>query len=157
MRGFSTGGDGKFVSRNLDEIIMVNDFANYIPRLWNSTVFVNATLIPQEFSDYVSKTPNLSYEFANAIVATLPGQRYDYYRDSNFEVIKRNVLQVLDKYVEAMGYFNVDSNPSLLMELEPFSYAVMFIGLIFDVLLFIFVVVAILLVFSLLLISVHTK
>ena len=49
------------------------------------------------------------------------------------------------------------SHPDLLNRLEPYSYAVMFIGLIFDVLLIIFVVVAILLVYSLLLISVETK
>ena len=56
-----------------------------------------------------------------------------------------------------MGFYNVKSKPHLLQELELFDYAVMFIGLIFNVLLIIFVVVAILLVFSLLLISVETK
>lgn len=41
--------------------------------------------------------------------------------------------------------------------MAPYSYAVLFIGLIFDILLIIFVVVAILLIYSLLLISVETK
>ena len=58
---------------------------------------------------------------------------------------------------EALGFYNTRSFPDLLNELELFSYAVLFIGLIFDVLLLIFVIVAILLVFSLLLISVETK
>ena len=41
--------------------------------------------------------------------------------------------------------------------MQVFSYAVMFIGLIFDVLLLIFVTVSCLLIYSLLLISVETK
>jgi len=41
--------------------------------------------------------------------------------------------------------------------METYSYAVMFIGLIFDVLLLVFIVVACLLIYSLLLISVETK
>ena len=45
----------------------------------------------------------------------------------------------------------------LIQALLPYDYAVMFIGLIFDILLIIFVVVAILLIYSLLLISVETK
>ena len=45
----------------------------------------------------------------------------------------------------------------MLVILGLFDYAVLFIGLIFDVLLFIFIVIAILLVFSLLLISVESK
>ena len=49
------------------------------------------------------------------------------------------------------------SNPYLLQELEVFSYAVLFIGLIFDLLLIIFVIVSVLLIYSLLQISVETK
>ena len=58
---------------------------------------------------------------------------------------------------EALGFFNVKSFPDLLDEMELYNYAVMFIGLIFDILLIIFVIVAILLVFSLLMITVETK
>ena len=56
-----------------------------------------------------------------------------------------------------LGFFNVKSNPSLLQELVVYDYAVLFIGLIFDILLIVFIVVAILLIYSLLLISVETK
>ena len=63
----------------------------------------------------------------------------------------------MDKYDEALGFYNIKSNPLLLEALLPYDYAVMFIGLIFDILLIIFVVVAILLIYSLLLISVETK
>lgn len=91
------------------------------------------------------------------MIGTLPGQRYSYYADANFNNIKKNVLGELDKVDKALGYYNVYSNPDLLVQLEPYGYAVMFIGLIFDILMIIFVVVSILLIYSLLLISVETK
>ena len=53
--------------------------------------------------------------------------------------------------------FNVGTDISLLFEMHLYSYAILFIGLIFDILLIIFIVVACLLIYSLLLISVETK
>ena len=67
------------------------------------------------------------------------------------------MLDELSKLDQALGFYNVASNPNLLQLLEPYSYAVMFIGLIFDVLEIIFIVVSILLIYSLLMISVETK
>ena len=56
-----------------------------------------------------------------------------------------------------LGFYEIGSNLDLLRAMQVFSYAVMFIGLIFDVLLLIFVTVSCLLIYSLLLISVETK
>ena len=67
------------------------------------------------------------------------------------------MVRELNKIEEALGFYNVNSNPDLLKALEPYSYAVLFIGLIFDILLIVFVLVAILLIYSLLMISVETK
>ena len=58
---------------------------------------------------------------------------------------------------EALGFYQILSRPELLAGLEYYNTIVMFIGLIFNVLLIVFVIVAILLVFSLLLIAVETK
>ena len=81
------------------------------------------------------------------LVGTLPGQRYQFYTDSNFNRIKQNVLAELDQINEALGFFNINSDPLLLQGLATYDFAVMFIGLIFDILLIIFVVVSILLVY----------
>lgn len=58
---------------------------------------------------------------------------------------------------EDLGYFNLSSCPNLLQELMIFEYAMMFIGLIFNILIIIFATVATFLVFSLLLSSVESK
>ena len=56
-----------------------------------------------------------------------------------------------------LGLYDLGTNLTLLFSMQTYSYAVLFIGLIFDVLLLIFVVVSCLLIYSLLLISVETK
>ena len=56
-----------------------------------------------------------------------------------------------------LGLYEIGTDLSLLFSMQTYSYAVMFIGLIFNVLLLIFVVVSCLLIYSLLLISVETK
>ena len=59
--------------------------------------------------------------------------------------------------MDAIGFYNVDVYLDLLSNMNDFQYAVMFIGLIFGVLTILFVIVSILLIYSLLLISVETK
>lgn len=56
-----------------------------------------------------------------------------------------------------LGLFAMQTSKTLLYSMQTYSIAVMFIGLIFDVLLLIFIVVACLLIYSLLQISVETK
>ena len=67
------------------------------------------------------------------------------------------MLEYLSPIVNHLGPYNLGEDISLLRGMEIYSYAVLFIGLIFDVLLLIFIVVSCLLIYSLLLISVETK
>ena len=90
-------------------------------------------------------------------MGTLPDQRYPFYSDSNINNIKSNVLGHLNEIDEALGFFNVMSTAQVLRSLVIYDFALLFIGLIFDILLIIFIVVAVLLIYSLLLISVETK
>ena len=87
----------------------------------------------------------------------MPSPRYTAYENSNFDEIQSNVIDYLYPITEHIGMYYVGTDLSLLFSMQIYSYAVMFIGLIFDVLLIIFVVVACLLIYSLLLISVETK
>ena len=67
------------------------------------------------------------------------------------------MIGYLDPITSHIGPYNVGTNLNLLFAMKSYSNAVLFIGLIFDVLLLIFVVVSCLLIYSLLLISVETK
>ena len=88
---------------------------------------------------------------------TLPSPRYDYYADTNFSKVQRAVMDELNRIDNALGFFNMQSHPVLIAGLLNYQTFYMFTGLIFNVLLIIFTIVATLLVFSLLLISVESK
>ena len=88
---------------------------------------------------------------------TLPSPRHDFYQSSNYDEIQLGVLTESNQIVEALGTYPVEAKLDLLGEMQVYQYQVMFIGLIFDVIVILFVIVAILLIYSLLLISVETK
>ena len=58
---------------------------------------------------------------------------------------------------DALGYYPVQISLTLLEEMQQYSQAVLFLGLIFDIITLLFVIIAILLIYSLLMISVETK
>ena len=91
------------------------------------------------------------------MMMTMPSPRHESYQSSNYDDIQRNVLDYSNKIVEELGLYPVKASNHLLGEMQVYQYQVMFIGLIFDVIVILFVIVAILLIYSLLLISVETK
>ena len=88
---------------------------------------------------------------------TLPNPRFEAYQNSNFDVTKKRVKAYATEIVEAFGFYPVVAYLDLLDEMQAYALAVLFIGLIFDILLILFVIVSVLLIYSLLLISVETK
>lgn len=63
----------------------------------------------------------------------------------------------MNPITQHLGLYNIGTDLRMLFAMQTYSASVMFIGLIFDVLLLIFIVIACLLIYSLLLISVETK
>ena len=63
----------------------------------------------------------------------------------------------MSKIINGIGPYKYISSIDLLKSMQGYSTSIMLIGLIFDVLLVIFVVISCLLIYSLLLISVETK
>lgn len=117
---------------------------------------------PESFkqnSGFVSwlMTENKSLDFVQLLMMTLPSPRYNYYMNPNYEEIQWNVLEYSNEIVDALGLYPIKADLQLLGEMEIYQYQLMFIGLIFDVIVILFVIVAILLIYSLLLISVETK
>ena len=88
---------------------------------------------------------------------SLPGPRVSYYENTNYEVIHRRVSLYTTKLVDDLGYYPIDLQLSILDALKNYSYAVLFMGLIFDIIILLFIVISILLIYSLLMISVETK
>ena len=72
--------------------IVVGGYKDYLPRLYNNTIFENADQIPQGWKDYILNTPDISYHYANLMGGTLPGQRYEWYENTNFDDTTKDVL-----------------------------------------------------------------
>lgn len=113
----------------------------------------------QENAGFVAwlMTENKSLDFVQLLMMTLPSPRHEYYQNPNYEDIQWGVLDYSNEIVDALGLYPIKADLQLLGEMEIYQYQLMFIGLIFDVIVILFVIVAILLIYSLLLISVETK
>ncbi len=88
---------------------------------------------------------------------TLPSPRYKYYESSNFEEIQNSVTAQTNLATEALGYYQPRANMYLLTTMQLLSYATLLLGLVFGIIAILFIVISILLIYSLLMISVETK
>ena len=88
---------------------------------------------------------------------TLPNPRLDYYDSADFAKTKKGVLDYSNQIVETMGLYPVSTQTNLLTMMAIFSGAILIIGLIFNILLIMFVMISILLIYSLLMITTETR
>ena len=144
---------GKMPKTNVENQIIM-EFTNYL-RFFAEYLPAELDGI-QEYKDFL-RLPDTSTSFAQILMMTLPSPRYDHYQNSNFDAIQANVLSYSNQIVDALGFYPVVTYLDLLDQMQTYSMAVLFVGLIFGILLILFVIVSILLIYSLLLISVETK
>lgn len=97
------------------------------------------------------------YELSDFMMMTLPSPRIDYYKSSNYFDIQKGVTGYANEIIEALGFFPVRMDLDVLKQMETFSQAILFLGLIFDIIILLFVILSVLLIYSLLMISVESK
>lgn len=59
--------------------------------------------------------------------------------------------------MEDLGFYDIESDMPLLLDMSLLSYAVLLLGIVFDVIIILFISISILLIYSLLMVSVETK
>ena len=59
--------------------------------------------------------------------------------------------------MEDLGFYDIESDMPLLVDLSLLSYGVLLLGIVFDVIIILFISISILLIYSLLMVSVETK
>ena len=159
VKDFISKTYGKMPDKGANKQIIM-EYEYYMDIFSKSTTF-NPDFVDEELGSHLiawmQSVPDLSYHFAGQIVANMPSPRYHAYENSNFQDIQDDVLDYLYPITEHLGPYDIGTDLSLLRSMQTYSQAVLFIGLIFDVLLLIFVTVSCLLIYSLLLISVETK
>jgi hypothetical protein len=88
---------------------------------------------------------------------TMPYPRISHYSDNNFYNIQRALTGYANDIIERLGFYPVKMELSLLGDMEEYGQAMLFLGLIFDVIILLFTILSILLFYSLLMISVESK
>ena len=88
---------------------------------------------------------------------TLPSPRVDFYQSSDYFTIQSQVTGYANEIVEALGFFPVGMDMEVLEQMELYSSAILMLGLIFDIIILLFVILSVLLIYSLLMIQVESK
>jgi len=97
------------------------------------------------------------YAYTDMLMYTLPSPRYNYYENSDYTVIQDNVLGKVNEVIGALGFYPVASQTALLASMKITQNGVLLLGLIFSVLIILFVGISTLLIYSLLLATVEKK
>ena len=72
VKGIISAGEGKFPSIDLSSLVILPEFQTFLPYLYNHTTFNSQVSSNQGFKDYILNTPNISDQYANILVGTLP-------------------------------------------------------------------------------------
>mmetsp|Transcript_18017 Transcript_18017/g.30686 ORF Transcript_18017/g.30686 Transcript_18017/m.30686 type:complete len:557 (+) Transcript_18017:920-2590(+) len=137
-----------------DQILMEYEYlfsqiADYLP---------TALSLNSDFKNYLRLYGDKkAYELSDFMMMTLPSPRISYYQSSDYYEIQKGVTGYANEIIESLGFFPVRMQMEVLGEMETFSQAILFLGLIFDIIILLFVILSILLIYSLLMISVETK
>jgi ABC-type antimicrobial peptide transport system permease subunit len=147
---------GKFPKDAVQEYVLMeyNPFFTQIARYLPPGELQNN----RAFKQFVAENgTNMIYQYSDFIMMTLPDPRVMYYSSNDYFQIQRGVTGYANQVIESLGFFPLKMNLDLLKQMEKFSQAILFLGLVFDIILLLFVILSILLIYSLLMISVEAK
>lgn len=71
--------------------------------------------------------------------------------------MQTKVLQQTNQVIRDLGYFEPAAELPLLNEMSSLQYGVLLLGIVFDVVIILFITISVLLIYSLLMVSVETK
>jgi hypothetical protein len=147
---------GKFSSDVLGDMILM-EYKHFLPNLADHLPPGFSLESNQDFKDFLKSDQKMLYELTDFMMFTLPSPRVSYYENSDFFQIQKAVTSHANDIIEDLGFFPIAMKMGLLNQMEFYSTAILFLGLIFDIIVLLFVVLSVLLIYSLLLISVESK
>lgn len=90
-------------------------------------------------------------------IASLPKPRTKFYENSNFAEVRAQIASYMSEIEEKLGFYPVRVTNGLIDEVGEYSRYVMFVGIIFDLVVALLVIISVLLIYSLLVINIETK
>ncbi|CAI2376394.1 unnamed protein product [Moneuplotes crassus] len=97
------------------------------------------------------------YHYASTILMTFPEPRLDYYKNSDYNELLQSSLAEMNSLTQKLGYYPISVELPLLKQMEQFSVAILFMGLLFSMILAVFLAISIILIYGLLLVNVQQK
>lgn len=111
-----------------------------------------------EFRPWIMEPSNARpYDFADYIVMNFPDPRIDYYKESDYDDVQTNVVNYVNTLSNKLGFFPASLRCAILEELQTLSLGLVFLGIIFSVISMLFIIISILLIYSLLMVTVEEK
>lgn len=113
----------------------------------------------QEYSGFHEflRHKHFTDQYSDYVVISLPKPRVSHYENPNFQIIRGKAAEYYMKIDDSLGFFPVNVNSGILHDLKKFTMSVMFLGLIFDLIVMLLIIISVLLIYSLLLQNVETK
>ena len=96
-------------------------------------------------------------QYAYMIMMVLPGDRTSYYRTSDIAAMRSSIFDYVNELTQKVGFYPLQSKTELLESMALYNFGLLFIGLVFDIVLILFVIISVLLIYSLLMITTETK
>lgn len=89
--------------------------------------------------------------------ASLPKPRTKFYENSNLAEVRAQIADYMSNIEEKLGFYSIRVDLGLIDEVGEYSRYVMFVGIIFDLVVALLVIISVLLIYSLLVINIETK
>lgn len=109
------------------------------------------------FRSFLTNEFARGYDTADFIIMNFPDPRIDFYKESDYDDVQKNVVSYANTLVNKLGFFPASVNCALLEELQALSLGLVFLGIIFSVVSVLFIIISILLIYSLLMVTVEEK
>jgi ABC-type antimicrobial peptide transport system permease subunit len=87
----------------------------------------------------------------------MPAPRIVVYEQASYDDIQKSLLTQVNSFLVDLGFHGLSASMPVLEEMQIYNLAILFFNLIFRIVLVIFIVISVLLIYSLLMIGIETK
>jgi len=136
------------------------DAKDMIVTEWSNVVAIvtnfNPTLLSRANMTSMSTSTFTPTDFSTTLAVNMPN-RLDAYINSDFDIVKKNVVQFASKVLYRLGFDQVDSTLPILDSLTQSNVFALYLALLLSIIFALLLILSILLIYSLLMISVQTR
>jgi hypothetical protein len=129
---------GKFPLAGVEDQVMM-EYKHFLPLIAR---YLPAPLASKnEFKEFLlTNGTSTIFELSDFLMMTLPQPRVNYYQSTNYYNIQTGVTGYANEVIDALGFYPVRISLDVLKVMEISSQAILFLGLIFDMIILLFII-----------------